>query len=323
MLKRRQNHVAESRMTLPVVMTYAIAIWMLSGTLLPDVPITSDGLLGGAWVQFACFLVSVYLLVELNNGNALIRIFSRSISCSFIILTCAANFLFENMGGAIAALCYVAFYAMLFHSYQDKQATGWTFYAFLCIGLCSTVFIQILYFLPLLWLIMFFQLSSFSGRTFVASILGLITPYWFLLPIAIWQGQTDLLPAHFMKLADFPLPGDYSQLAIGQILVLLFVVGLGITGIVHFKRNQSADNIRIRLLYGCFIQLWCVTFLLLCVQPQHFDVLLRLLIINTAPLIGHFLALTHTRVTNIAFHVIVAIALLLTILNLWMPSLTF
>jgi len=323
MLKRRQNRVAESRMTLPVVMAYSIAIWLLSGLLLPDVPMTFGGLWRGAWVQLACFLMSVYLMVELNNGNALIRIFSRSVSCSLAILTCAANFLFESMGGGIAALCYVAFYVMLFHTYQDKESAGWTFYAFLFIGLCSTVFIQILYFLPLFWFIMYLQLSSFSARTFAASVIGLLTPYWFLLPIAIWQRRLDLLATHFMKLAEFPLPGDYSQLTIGQVLVLVFVIGLGLTGIIHFQRNLSADNIRIRLLYGCFILMWCATLIFLGLQPQHFDVLLRLLIINTAPLIGHFLALTRTRVTNIAFHVMVAIAILLTILNLWMPSLSF
>ena len=51
MLKRRQNRVAESRMTLPVVMAYSIAIWLLSGLLLPDVPMTFGGLWRGAWVQ--------------------------------------------------------------------------------------------------------------------------------------------------------------------------------------------------------------------------------------------------------------------------------
>ena len=48
---------------------------------------------------------------------------------------------------------------------------------------------------------------------------------------------------------------------------------------------------------------------------RHLPFLLRLLIINTAPLIGHFLALTRTRFTNIAFFVIVAVTFLLTAYN--------
>ena len=39
---------------------------------------------------------------------------------------------------------------------------------------------------------------------------------------------------------------------------------------------------------------------------------------SAAPLIGHFLALTRTRWTNMAFYAIVAIVLITTGINLWM-----
>ena len=145
MIKRTQNKVAESRFTLPVVMAYAIAVWLASGLLLPSIPFSSNILLRGAWVQFVSFLLSAFLMVELNNGNALIRIFSRMVSSSFIVLACAANMLFGSMAGAIVQLCVVASLTTFFHSYQDKQSMGWIFYTFLFIGLASTVFVQILY----------------------------------------------------------------------------------------------------------------------------------------------------------------------------------
>ena len=66
-----------------------------------------------------------------------------------------------------------------------------------------------------------------------------------------------------------------------------------------------------------------VVLTLLPLFPQYHDLLFRPAIILTSPLIGHFIALTHTKNTNIAFYVICSIALLLTLLNLWMPSLTF
>jgi len=40
-------------------------------------------------------------------------------------------------------------------------------------------------------------------------------------------------------------------------------------------------------------------------------------VINTAPLLAHFVALTHTKLTNIAFFVIVTIILFVTGFNLW------
>jgi hypothetical protein len=114
MIKRTQNRVAESRFMLPVVVAYAIAVWLASGLLIPAIPITSAELLRGAWVQFACFLISAYLMVELNNSNALIRIYSRSVSCSFIVLVCAGCFLFSSLGGAIVQLCMVAAFIAAF-----------------------------------------------------------------------------------------------------------------------------------------------------------------------------------------------------------------
>ena len=46
--------------------------------------------------------------------------------------------------------------------------------------------------------------------------------------------------------------------------------------------------------------------------------MLRTMIITVSPLIGHFISLTSTRITNIAFFVIIAITVLITGFNLWM-----
>jgi hypothetical protein len=100
-------------------------------------------------------------------------------------------------------------------------------------------------------------------------------------------------------------------------------VTLALTGSIHYWRNSLSDKFRIRQLYGCFTVLTVVTIAFIVAQPQHFQALMHILIIATSPLIGHFLALTYTRITNYAFYVICAVALLITLLNLWMPSLSF
>ena len=321
MIKRTQNHVAESRFMLPLVVAYAIAVWLVSGLLVPTLPFTSSQLLHGAWAQFVCFLVTAYLMVELNNSYALIRIYSRTMSSSFLVLLCAGSFLFSSMGGAILQLCVAGACFTAFHCYQDKQAVGWTYYAFVCIGLASLVFVQILFFVPFFWLMMFFLLSSLSWRTFFASLVGLLTPYWFAIPLLLFQGQYEWPLNHFAALADFSC--DYRLLTVNQLLLFIFVVALGITGTVHYWRKKSADNIRIRLLYDCFIYTWLLSTGFLILQPQHYDMLIRIIILNVSPLIAHFLSLTYTRVTNYAFYAICVVAFALTVFNLWMPSLTF
>jgi hypothetical protein len=321
-MKRTQNLVAESRFTLPVVMAYAIAIWLASGVLIPSVPITFAELTRGAWGQFVCFLVSAHLLAELNNSNALLRIYSRTVSSSFVVLLCAGSFLFKPMGGSIVQLCIIVFFLMFFRAYQDKRSTGWTFYAFLFIGLSSAIFIQVLFFVPFLWAMMFYLLTSLSWRTFFASIIGLLTPYWFALPVFLFQGNFDVLQAHVLGIFDFPLP-DYAQLTVNQVLLFVLVVALGITGTVHYLRRQTADSVRVRLLFRILIYMWAISAVFLLLQPQHYDALIRILIISMSPLIAHYLSLTHTRITNISFFVICTVCVLLALLNLWMPSLSF
>lgn len=305
------------------MVAFAIAVWLMSGQLIPAVPFTTDQLMRGAWVQAACFFVSTFLMVELNNGNALIRIYSRTVSSSFIMLSCAGCFMFGSMPGAIIGLCMVAAYILLFHCYQDREAVGWTYYAFLFVGMASLLFMQILYYVPLLWAMMFFQLAALSWRTFYVSLIGLMTPYWFVVPYFVFHNDIATPIAHLRELAAFDFPYDYSQLTVNELLLFAFVVVLAITGTIHYIRKQSADNIRIRLLYACFTQSGIFTTLFLIAQPQHFDILMRLLIINTSPLLAHFVTLTYTRITNIAFYVICGVAALMTLLNLWMPSFSF
>jgi len=86
-MKRVQNVISESRLTLPVVATYGMGTWAAAGLFHEQ-----------WWIQLACFAISTYLMIELNNSNALIRIYSRMVSCSFIILSSAMCFLFHQSG---------------------------------------------------------------------------------------------------------------------------------------------------------------------------------------------------------------------------------
>ena len=288
-------------------MVYAVVIWLASGLTV-----------GQWWIQFICFALAAFLMMELNAIHALIRIYSRMVSCVFIMLMCMICFLFSSIPGAITQVCIIAATMLLLNSYQDKEATGWIYYSFLMMGFASLAFIHMLYYIPVLWLIMLFQLQSLSWRTWVASLLGIVTPYWFWCCWLGWNGNLPTLVDHFLPMGDFSKPFDLSILSTHLLITLAFVLLMAIIGTIHYIRKHHDDKIRIRLIYGGFMWLSLITTLFLFLQPHHYDVLIRILIINMAPLLGHFMALTHTRLTNIAFFVIIAITLLITGYNLWM-----
>lgn len=309
MIKRFQNKVAESRLALPLTGLYALLVWLAAGLLH-----------GEMWVPFVCFVVSAYLMVELNNSNALIRIYSRMVSCSFLTQSCMACFMFSSEAGAIVELCFIAAYTTLLRSYQDRQATGWVFYTFVSLGLGSMVNVHLLYFVPVVWVLMLTFLRSMSLRTFLASLMGLLVPYWFAAVFFIYEGSFDVPEQHFRQLVTYGGLCDFSVLQPHQLFILAFVVAMAVTGIVHYLRTSYNDKIRIRMYYDSFITVDTVAALYLVLQPQQYDLLLRVMIVNTSMLMAHFVALTHTRITNIACHVIVVAMLLLTAYSLWMPS---
>lgn len=88
-------------------------------------------------VAFVCLAMTSVMMGQLNSINALIRIYSRMIMCSFLVITCIATFLFSDIRTALVSLCSAIFYIFLFHCYQDKNSPGYIYYAYLAIGLAQ------------------------------------------------------------------------------------------------------------------------------------------------------------------------------------------
>ena len=106
-------------------------------------------------------------------------------------------------------------------------------------------------------------------------------------------------------------------------VTLGFVVILGIIGSIHFLRNSFFDKIRTRMIYYMLMSMLFLAVVFIVLQPQHARVLLRIITISSSILIAHYIALTKTRLTNISFILIVILTLILTVYNLWIPSLLF
>jgi len=294
------------------MIAYAAGVWFLAGAV------------DRQWyLQFAALMVSTFLMVELNNTNALLHIFSRMVSGSFLALTCTAVFLFPSLQASLSMLSFISFCTIIFHTYQDKESPGLTYFAFLCLGIASLMFIQILFFVPFLWLMMRFKLMAFSWRMLWASIFGIITPYWFLVGWNVYTGTFDTFIAHFVSIAHFEPLFQYQHITLNQLIVFGWVALLALLGIIHYASQSFLDKIRTRMIYHIFMTLDLLIVVFMVLQPQHFETLLNLMIVCTSPLIAHFAAHTHSKLSNFTFNVMIFITLLITAVNLWMPLLRY
>ncbi len=304
--KRIQNRIAESRHTLPISIMIAIVIWYLAG-------LTTRPL----YLSFATVIFSTFVMMEINNGNALIRIYSRMVSSSFLLMLSACVFLLPSLNVMVSTLSYVLFILFFFHTYQEKQSPGKVFHAFLFLGITSIFFVQILFFVPFLWILMTLNLMAMSHRNFWASVIGLITPYWFTIPYWLLTEDFNTIVNHFTQIIEFQPLVQYEELSVNQLATFAFVVLATLIGIIHFLRKSYMDKIRTRMLYTIFIVLTMLILIFMVLQTQHFDILLALLIVHVSPLIAHYLALTRTRITNISFIILIVAWIALTAYNLW------
>ena len=164
---------------------------------------------------------------------------------------------------------------------------------------------------------------AFSPKTLAASLIGIVAPYWF---IAAYYAYMDMLPQlgiHFLGLLQFAKPFCFDALNYHHIVTLAFITLLALVGTVHFLMYSYQDRIKTRLFFEIFITLDICCFLFIVLQPQHFDYLLSMMIIFTAPLIGHFITLTHSRLSNLFFLLILFASLFITAYNSWTSSTIF
>ena len=308
-VKRLQKQIAGSRRVLLVTIVCVVMILMVGGLLRQQL-----------WLQLSGLALSIYLMFLLDKANVLLRIYSQLVPSSFLVLVMVGNLIFPSVQSTVVQVSFVGYYLFSFSTYQDSSAAGYTFYAYVCIGIASAVFIQILFFVPLLCFLHKTKVLSMSRKSFWAALLGLLVPYWFMGVYAVYKNQFGRLIEHFTSIVIFQPFFDISVVSTPQLLTFSYISLLAFVGISHSLGSRSGDKIRTRMFYEMFslIDICCMAFIIL--QPQHFDRLLPIMIVTTAPLIAHFFAFANTTFNNMVFQLILGSAFVLTVYNLYVGS---
>lgn len=302
-----QKTLAQGRFTFAVVALIALVAWAV----LP--PAWSWWLLAG----FVACAVCVYLLAELSITFVLLRINSRMISSTLALLLASAVMLHELQTVHLILLCSVIAYFPLFGSYQRPRGSVLSYVTFLLIGLSSLVFPQLLFFVPVCWISQII-LRSMSARTWVASLLGIITPYCFLFTYAYCTDQMPLFTDRFVEMMRIELP-DFSSLSLQYIVVAALSLIHFLVGMVDFLRNKHFDKTRTRYHYYIVLLHGSIAFVWFLLQPQYALFILPICLTNAAIMSGHFTAQSYGKVQNI----ITIILAVLTLGACVLPLLTF
>lgn len=279
------------------------------------------GLVGSnLWLPFSLVALSVYLMAELNNRNALLRIRSRMVSCSFVFLSAMNILTISNWRVALVVFCFVSFIFLIFHTCQDDMAAGATFSAFIFIGIASLVWVNVLFLVPVLLFLMFRPLYGMSLRALSASVLGLIIPYWISSLYIIYMEDYGMAEAHFEALTDFSWLFRYEGVTLGMVINFVFLVVSGLFGAIHFMHNSYKDKIRVRLLFALFIITLLLLVAFIAIAPPLAEYLMPMLMVTVSPLIAHFFTFTNSRASNYTFIVWIVLAMAITVFSLCLTS---
>lgn len=321
MMKRRfQNSVASGRFTLPVAILYYVLV--AGAVLLPDV-------LSGEWrrscVNALIALVLSYDLQEMHNRFMLIRIRTYMVPAVFLFLTAVELCISPHRYDMVMALCGTVIMHLLCCTYQNRNPSGYVFYAFLLLGLASTEIGQLLYLVPIFLLNLIIQLRGLTFRSFFAALIGLILPYVAWLFYAYYMESWDMY-YHLRELVVLepltwePLRNSLKNPDIYFYLPLCFFC---LMAGWHTVACSYDDKIKTRMLLKVLLINHFMILLLILWQPHLLSLLLGWQIATGSVILTHYFALTSHWFTNLLFYLFLICFITLTIYELWMPSFNF
>lgn len=307
-MRRIQKEISTSRLTWPITALITLLFWFIAWlednvTFLPLVLLIATGM----------------LMMWINHLFALIKVFSRMIASSYLAFTTAFLIVPDIGGSQLRAVfiqfCLVSFLILFFSCYQYRKAQGIILYAFLMIGIASLFFKQMLFFVPLLWILTGYCMVTFSAKIWMSSMFGIGLPYLFTYTYYLLAG----VPSAEQTLIhnwEFCRAFDFSDVSSNLKLSFVSATLLTIVGLIHLIKEGHKDKVRTRLMYQIFIALAIFAFLLCFLQPHHMAAYVAVMLVSVSAMIGHFCAMTDSKRTNYIFIGIVAFNYLITLYNL-------
>ena len=309
-MKRFQNRVAESSLSLPVSAIISILIWFAAGLISRKL-----------WIPLLLTGFSTYLIAEMNTRNTLLRIRSRMMSCVFLWLaTMQATIAVRWQTTVIQTLTGLCIYLLLF-CYKDKKEVPSIFCIALIISIGSIIWTPFLYFLPIVIFLLCVPLYAISFKAVSAIIMGIVLPYWTLIPYFVYKENTDWIKLHFASLHDASVLFDYSSVTVGHLVCYAILIILMLIGWIHFVRTAYKDKIKTRNLYDVIITLSIFFALIIPIAPAYADYTITMLAVAVSPLAAHYFSLTNTKLTNIVFIITLIILAMVSIMAIYTPYL--
>lgn len=305
---------SRNKLVWPVSLLFTFLAWILNGwfglggktVANPLLSPFFDYLLGMVVCAFA-----VYLIAELTTRYSLLANTDRTISLTMMLLVAMATFLHPLQPSQLVLICYLISYLVLLGAYQSRQAPAAAFSVNLLLGISTIVCPQLVW-LAIANIFAFGLLRALTLKSVVASLLGLMVPYWFWGVLSPWVGVEGAFAGHLAQMATFG-KGGLGMLSAKELWSFWTVLVMFVVGGADFFLNIHQNRSRMRMVYDVVCLQGVVSFFFIWAEPQLFVFLFPLAMVNTSILWGHFTSFAKGRIPDIVFSCVVVLWVIATL----------
>ncbi|MCD7977463.1 MAG: hypothetical protein LUG51_09985 [Tannerellaceae bacterium] len=233
----------------------------------------------------------------------------------YILLISTNPDFFPLTSTSVGVFCLILAIYQLFISYHDPGATSNAFNITFIMGIGSLLWIHILWFVPLFWYGMY-SFKIFNLRTFLASLLGVATVYWFLLGWCVWTQDFTPFTISFPTLVKLRLL-SFMDINWVDWIGLIYVSILTLIACVNIITHDYADALRTRQFLWFLIVFAVLAFLLFFFYEQSSEEFLGVACLPASILLAHFFTLTHHKIVFWLYHFSVVLLVILLFVRLW------
>jgi hypothetical protein len=209
-------------------------------------------------VNVAATLAIGLLMVWINRVFNLLRTTSLLDASLFLTMSISTPVLLTQMVGTPLCIVLLCCMILLFSTYGNPHETRNIFAVFFILSAMTTTQYCYAFYIPV-FMLGCLQMRVLTGRTIVAGLLGLITPWWIALGSGIVHPSQIHLPEFESIFGDFAFNSQLPLFASAGVTALLFIVGW----VLNFPQ-MIAYNARLRAINGTMSILSVVTLIALC-----------------------------------------------------------
>ncbi len=219
-------------------------------------------------VAFLLLIVQTYLLNKAIRDSGLISKNSLFPALIYFFLMSADSDLLTLSPVLIANLFIIIALDLIFKIFAEVEPFAKIFNIGFYISIASLFYLPVIFFIVLFWM-SFIIFRQITLRNFIISIIGLLTPYLFLVGYFFW---TDKITVFFNEFITFftainYLRVDYNILDLITISIVIIIVLMSLSSLIN-TINRSV--IKVRKLF--FVTLWflLVSFVLIVYSGDLF-----------------------------------------------------